>query len=287
MSNHLTTTNKPFSLVPQTMTEAMHLAKLLSESTMVPRDYQGKPGNVLVAMQWGAEIGLAPLQAIQNIAVINGRPSIWGDAALALVWASGLLEEIDEHQSDVEAFCVVKRKGQAAMTRTFSVEDAKAAGLWGKQGPWKQYPKRMMQMRARAFALRDVFPDVLRGVRMGEEERDVLIASNRVSDLPAAPDEPLALPPGNPENESPDKAAPEQLSQIEDLALKNNLQGKDFTKWLRDSYQTSWSRLTPALADEVIAGLKSLLEPVGVMPAIDNAALSAQFEQERQQEVGV
>src|SRR5690606_6210149 len=55
---------------------------------------------------------------------------------------------------------------------TFSVADAKKAGLWGKQGPWQQYPKRMLSMRARAFALRDGFADVLRGLGIAEEVQD-------------------------------------------------------------------------------------------------------------------
>ena len=52
------------------------------------------------------------------------------------------------------------------------MDDAKAAGLLGKQGPWTQYPKRMRQMRARAFAVRDVFPDVLKGLPVAEEVMD-------------------------------------------------------------------------------------------------------------------
>ena len=57
-------------------------------------------------------------------------------------------------------------------TRTFSQEDAKRANLWGKAGPWTAYPKRMLQMRARSFALRDSFPDALKGVGISEEVRD-------------------------------------------------------------------------------------------------------------------
>lgn len=52
------------------------------------------------------------------------------------------------------------------------MDDAAKAGLKGKQGPWTQYPKRMMQMRARSWALRDVFPDVLRGMPVAEEVMD-------------------------------------------------------------------------------------------------------------------
>lgn len=162
-----------FSLAPQSLDEAMRFADILSKSSIVPKDYQGSPGNVLVAVQWGAEIGLAPMQAMQNIAVINGRPSIWGDALLALVRGSGSLTSITEDVTDSAATCTVQRAGEAPVSRTFSMEDAKRAGLSGKQGPWTQYPKRMLQMRARAWALRDVFPDVLRGVHVAEEAQDM------------------------------------------------------------------------------------------------------------------
>lgn len=162
-----------FSLAPQSLDEALRFAELLAKSSIVPKDYQGNPGNILVAVQWGAEIGLPPLQAMQNIAVINGRPSIWGDSMIALVRASGLLDAIKEDVSDTEAVCTVKRRGEEPVTRSFSKSDAERAGLLSKQGPWQQYPKRMMQMRARAYALRDVFPDVLRGVYVAEEAQDI------------------------------------------------------------------------------------------------------------------
>lgn len=160
------------TLAPTNMKEAMEFAGLLAKSDIVPKDYQGKPGNVLVAIQWGMEIGLQPMQAMQNIAVINGRPSIWGDAMIALVRACPAFEYITETQTDREATCVIKRKGEPEAVRTFSMEDAKKAGLMGKSGPWTQYPKRMMQMRARSWALRDVFPDVLKGMICAEEALD-------------------------------------------------------------------------------------------------------------------
>jgi hypothetical protein len=114
------------------------------------------------------------MQSLQNIAVINGRPSVWGDAMKALVMAHHSCEWIKEVFDDatMAATCVCKRKGQPEQSMRFSKKDAESAGLWGKQGPWKQYPKRMLQMRARGFALRDVWPDVLRGLITSEEAGD-------------------------------------------------------------------------------------------------------------------
>jgi len=162
---------------PVTLDEAMRFSDMLAKSQMVPKAYQGKPEDVLVAIQWGRELGLAPLQALQNIACINGKPSVYGDAAMALVQASAVCEDIEEYfenegSPNPVAVCVAKRKGRSPVTVKFSVEDAKRAGLWAKQGPWSAYPKRMMQMRARGFALRDAFPDVLKGLITVEEAQD-------------------------------------------------------------------------------------------------------------------
>ena len=163
---------QPFSLAPQSLDEAFRFADMLATSDLVPKDFQRKPGNILVAMQWGAELGLKPLQALQNLAVINGRPALWGDAVIALVRASPLCEFVIETDDGSAATCRVKRRGEPEQQRTFSMDDARAAGLLGKSGPWTQYPRRMRQMRARAFALRDVFPDVLRGMAVAEEVMD-------------------------------------------------------------------------------------------------------------------
>ena len=177
-----------FDLMPTSFNEMMEMSDRLADSTMIPKDYVGKPGNVLVAIQWGMEIGLKPLQAMQNIAVINGRPSLWGDALIALARNSAVCEYIIETQTETMATCRVKRRGEPEQVRTFSMDDAKAAGLLGKQGPWSQYKKRMMQMRARGFAIRDVFPDVLKGLPVAEEVMDT------PRDMGQAQRVPLAIP---------------------------------------------------------------------------------------------
>jgi len=161
-------------VVPKNTTEAIALAKTLSASGLVPKDFIGKPENCLIAMGMGAEIGLNPFQSIQNIAVINGRPCIWGDCLLGVVVVSkdfeAIVETLDE--KTMTATCKVKRKGREWVTVTFSKEDAEKAGLWNKQGTWQSYPKRMLKYRARGFALRDAFPDKLKGIYIREEVED-------------------------------------------------------------------------------------------------------------------
>ena len=194
MSNALTTKTTTFDLSPQTFDQALTFSQYLADSDMVPKDYKGKPGNCLIAMQWGAEVGLKPLQALQNLAVINGRPALWGDSVIAIVRGSPLCEYVIETDDGQTATCKVKRRGEPEQIRTFSMDDARAAGLAGKQGPWTQFPKRMRQMRARAFALRDVFPDVLRGLPVAEEIMDTPTERHMGQVEVVQPEQPKELP---------------------------------------------------------------------------------------------
>lgn len=176
MSTALSTT-QPRGLALQTIDEAMTFGKLLAGSSFVPKDFRDRPADCVLAVQHGAELGLGPMQSVQSIAVVNGRPSIYGDAAIALVKGSPVCEYIAERiegdGDQMAAICEAKRRGDPQPTvSTFAVADAKKAGLWGKTGPWQTYPRRMLQMRARGFALRDAFPDVLRGLVTAEEAQD-------------------------------------------------------------------------------------------------------------------
>lgn len=168
--------NRPIAIVPTTMDEAYRLGKAICAAGMAPRGME-TPEKCMIAIMRGLEVGLTPMQAVDKIAIVNGRPTIWGDGAMALVRASGLCEyvrETIEGEGDKRvALCSAKRRGEAEpVLRRFGVEDAKKASLWGKSGPWQQYPERMLQMRARAFALRDLFADVLGGLYLREEMED-------------------------------------------------------------------------------------------------------------------
>lgn len=166
-------------LEPTNLQEAKDFAEVLSKSGLVPNEYQGRPANILVAVQWGNEIGLAPMQALQNIAVINGRPSLWGDSLLALVMQHPMFGGCKEYMNKEKTVATTELtrllpNGERMVTvTTFSVDDAKKANLWNKKGPWQQYPHRMMQLRARGFAVRNCFPDALKGMITYEEAQDI------------------------------------------------------------------------------------------------------------------
>lgn len=170
-----------FDLTPHSLSEAFQLAEMMSKSALVPDAFRGKTGDILIAVQLGSEIGLKPMQALSGICVINGHPTVWGDAALAVVLNSGLMENYKEMTcEEIEAagkavFWAKRVNLPEPIIREFSIEDAKKARLWNndKKPIWKDYPWRMLQMRARSWALRDGFADALKGMAIREEVDDI------------------------------------------------------------------------------------------------------------------
>jgi len=194
-----------------TLEDLARIALCVHQSGMAPKGYSSQQA-ILVGMLLGKELGMLPMTAILNIAVINGRPSIYGDMQLALVRVTGLLVGFEEMETNSEtdpffrALCLNKTESLAHLDRVelakmqpklnktaddfgvtvfvhrrdyspsfvrFTVADAKSAGLWGKEGPWKQFPARMLKFRARSFALRDHFGDALKGLLSTEEVADI------------------------------------------------------------------------------------------------------------------
>ena len=179
--------SRSFGITPRGIEEAIRLAKIMAASGLMPKSIE-TPEAVFVAMQMGAEIGLSPMASVQNIAVINGRPGIYGDAALAIIRSSGLLEEFKEWSEGERKkpgwtyFCRVKRKGCEAVTGSFSWAEACEAGFdqVKPESPWKRWTNRMMQFKARNFAMRDQFADFLKGIRTVEENSDAIVLESTV-----------------------------------------------------------------------------------------------------------
>lgn len=168
------------ALVPQTLDEAFRVANAIAASGLAPRGLE-KAEQIMVAIMAGAELGFAPFQSLQSFAVVNGRPTLWGDGLVALVRRNGCM--IREWHDGDTAFCEVTRPDTGeTIVRQFSQADAIKASLAGKTGPWQQYPQRMRAMRARAWAVRDGCADMLRGFQVAEEVTDYV----EVSATPAA-----------------------------------------------------------------------------------------------------
>lgn len=203
MSNEITKPVNGFLIEPASMEEAWQYAQRLSNSQFVPAQFQSnqkngdQTANVFFACQYGARLGFDPLLAVQNIAVVNGKPSVYGDMMLAICQASPQFEYCTESYDEktMTWTCKCKRKSSPyATVRTFGINDAIQAhyvvmgangeikkqkwqnGQWvdDKFSPWVTNPKRMLQMRARSFALRDTFASELKGMACREEVIDIV-----------------------------------------------------------------------------------------------------------------
>jgi hypothetical protein len=155
-------------MTPANMGEALKLAEMLAASAFVPACYKGKPGDIIAALQMGSEVGLKPMQALQSIAVINGRPSIWGDGYQGLLLSSPVYDRHEESYTGSgttrKAICKVWRKGNPVpFEGTFGYADAQVAGYLAKD-TYKQHPDRMYMWRARHAAGQAGFSDVMKGL---------------------------------------------------------------------------------------------------------------------------
>lgn len=285
MSNQLTVM-KPFRFVPATYEESMKYANLLAKSDIVPKDYKGKVENTFVAIQMGAELGLSPMQALQNIAVINGKPTVYGVAMLAIVQAHPEYEwskEYFEGEGDQrKAVFQIKRKGEPLHIAEFSVDRAKKAKLWTKPGPWTDYSEDMQMWRARTLGCKAKFSDALKGLTSVEEARDYIditppddepkktykskaedllrkmggVVENTVTDVPVEEESEPSM--WEPSEESDSRL--DKIGLIYEMIERYNVSEQMVNGWLAKAGAATFSALDEEVLDKFIASLQQKYE---------------------------
>ena len=264
-------------LTPSNMAEAMQFAETMAVSAFCPKAFQHKPADIVVAVQWASEVGLAPLAAMQSMAVINGKPSLYGDGMMALIVGHPEYVSHKEWREGDEAFCTIVRMRygeKVETTRSFSMGQAKRAGLLSK-APWRQYTERMLQMRARGFAARDSFPDALSGMVIKEEAEDYPTASDKPIDITdqvvEVPSHPMdaSFGKGEPEIDpqispvSDEKAAPDaespEITDVAESATEGASEEEGERAW--EMNLENGIKEFPT-ADEWIAGMKEAWEKI-------------------------
>ena len=179
-------TGDVLAIIPRDLDQAWRYAEMVCKADLAPDSYDNDPKKVVIGVLAALELGVPPMQGLRGIAIINNRPSVWGDLAMALIQSKGVVQNTESSYTgepgtaEYQANFLIWRKGQENPYKGhFSIDDAKRAGLWGnaRKRPWIEYPTRMLFNRARAFALRDGFADCLCGLAIAEE----------VHDLPEAP----------------------------------------------------------------------------------------------------
>ncbi len=136
-------------------------AETLARTTIVPKQYRGKPDDIFAAAIMGAELGFGVFTSLRFVHVIDGKPEISSEGKIALARQAG--HSVTGTVSATKATVTgVRRDTGDTMTVDYTIDDAKAAGLVGR-GVWKQHPKAMLWARAVSTLMRRLFPDVTLG----------------------------------------------------------------------------------------------------------------------------
>lgn len=225
------------AIVPQTFEETFRMARTVVASGLAPAALIGKltgddaASAVAVAIMSGAELGLKPMVSLRSFTVINGKPALYGDGLINVVRMSGKVAYLrtgcEERNGKMVGFCEAKRLDTGEDKRVeFSQVDAERAGLWQTEAivtkwnkwdkkneqkpndsPWYRFPQRMLAWRAAGYCLRELFGDVLGGIRDEFEAREIAEAEGMRDITPTAEEESKPTPPKPPKPPAPPPAA--------------------------------------------------------------------------------
>ncbi|WP_113132729.1 recombinase RecT [Hyphomicrobiales bacterium] len=230
MNSHvptLTGGGNVLAIVPQTFEETMRISRAVVASGLAPAALIGRlegddaAAAVAVAIMSGAELGLKPMVSLRSFTVINGKPALYGDGLINVVRMSGKVAYLrtgcEERGGKMVGYCEAKRLDTGEDKRVeFSQADAERAALWQTKAvvtkwskwdkkneekpndsPWYRFPQRMLAWRAAGYCLRELFGDVLGGIRDEFEVReidDVETMRDITPEKPALPPKPPAPP---------------------------------------------------------------------------------------------
>lgn len=220
------------AIIPTDLEQVWRIATMAVNGAMAPDSLLKEKGGAwkplndaisacAIAIMAGAEMGLTPLSSLRSYAVVNGRPTLWGDGVKAVVRQSGLCEYIKTGSDETKGWCEAKRKDTGEIQKKeFTLVQAKRAGLTEKKGPWKDYPDMMMERRATFRCLNDLFADVLAGIVSAEEAADYNVIDEDTRSI-AAPRQEPPEPPAAPEevkSQEPAIAVEDQSQDASEMA---------------------------------------------------------------------
>jgi hypothetical protein len=194
------------------------LSQRISMTPFVPNGLRGKNENVLACILTGQELGIGAMQALNSINIIDGRPAISPELMRALVFQAGHTINVLEHD---ETKCVlegIRSDTGAKATVTWSMADAKRAGLASKKN-WETYPRAMLLARATSELCRTIFPDVIAGMSYTPEEIESISGKATVTfSEPEPTPEPVVIEDAEIEESAPRVKAGSKAAQMTPIA---------------------------------------------------------------------
>jgi len=257
---------------------AHRIGAALCQTSFVPQTFRGKPEEAAAAILYGDEIGFTPTQALQNIYVISGKPSMYARSMVALLMSHGH-EVWTVEKTDAKVTVAGRRKGSShTIEETWTTARAAKAGYTNNK-KYQTDPQAMLYARAASDVCRQVAPDSLAGIAYSVEEMelDVPAPTVRVSRTkpqpapmpepsmdaieaaPATP-EPSPEPDVEPEPETGEAITPAQSKALHasfgEAGIKDRDARLDYCRQLIGRELSTSSDLTRAEASRVIEALK-------------------------------
>lgn len=170
MTNEITKTNEQFTLqaYSNNLKSSIEFAKTLLQTQMVPSHFKN-PESVVTAILYGQELGFSPMQALQSVVVIQGKPTLDTNSLKALIiQAGGRIETVVWD----DKICTLRFvRGEWKEEYSFNMGDANQMGLSGKDN-WKKMPKAMLYARCVSIGARNMFADATKGFYSTDEMKD-------------------------------------------------------------------------------------------------------------------
>lgn len=273
------------AIVPQTFEDTMRISRAVVMAGLAPAALVGtKTGDdaasaVAIAIMSGAELGLQPMVSLRSFTVINGKPALYGDGLINVVRQSGRVAYLrtgcDTRDGKLVGWCEAKRNDTDEDKRVeFSQDDAIRAGLWtdtakikkfkangesyekANDSPWYRYPQRMLAWRAAGYCLRELFGDVLGGIRDEfemreiegvEEMRDITPPSRPTPPTPPPEDDEPETVTDTPETEnaSPDASVAEETASESVSDILTRIEDTLATAQTKAALDELWTELAP------------------------------------------
>ena len=170
------------AVVSPNFDKAREVAEFYAKSDLIPKAYQGKPANVMLAMEASQRMGVSLMLYMQHSFVLNGKPAISAQLAIAAAAKAGVFEgpitfDFDKDGDGNALRCTAKAKlakDGTEVTQIVSMDMANKEGWTGRNGSkWKTIPGLMLQYRSATWLIRVYAPECLMGMQTDDELRDV------------------------------------------------------------------------------------------------------------------
>lgn len=161
---------------------AIEQAKILSDSALIPKSFQGRPGDVLVALGIAKRLDLSAFEVLNALTIINGRPTFAAQFVIALANTRGPFATRIQFKSEgtAEALSITafaKMHDGTVASATTTMEMARREG-WTKNPKYFSMPEHMLRYRAATYLVRQFCPEILLGLSTKEEIEDVHLAKD-------------------------------------------------------------------------------------------------------------